>query len=73
MIHNGRVTCDLKQLPMTPVKSAIPMSASLGALFTLATKLFYKEKLRGRRKTDCIIARPEGMEGDIFGILKPYE
>lgn len=40
MIHNGRVACDLKQPPApTPVKSAIPMSASLDALFMLVTKL----------------------------------
>lgn len=66
MTHNGRVACDLRQLPMTPVKSAIPLSASLDALFTLVTKLFEKGKLRGCPETDCVITRPGGMEGGIF-------
>lgn len=73
MIHNSRVTCDLKQLSKTPVKSSIPVSGSLDVLFTRVTKLFYKEKSGGRGKTDCVIIRSEGMEGDIFGTLKPYE
>ena len=41
--------------------------------FTLVTKLLYREKLRGYGKTDCVVTRSEGMEGDIFEITKPYE
>lgn len=33
----------------------------------------YKEKLRGYGETDCVIMGPQGTDGDIFGILKPYE
>lgn len=71
MIH--RVTCDLRQLPITPAKSAIPTSGCLAVLFTPVIKLFDKGRVDGRGKTDRVIPTSEGTGGDIFGTVERYE